>query len=224
MKRTRLKVCCISSVEEAMTAISAGADALGLVAKMPGGPGVISDELIYDISRRVPPPVATFILTSETEAQEIVDHHKRTGTGVIQIVDHIKLSNYEKMRKKLIGVKLVQVVHIEGCESVDYALEAAKLADALLLDSGKPSCAQKILGGTGMKHDWALSRLIVAKSPVPVFLAGGINPDNVADAINQVRPFGIDLCSGVRTAGGLDEEKLKTLVARMKTADMANAL
>jgi len=219
MSRTRLKVCCISNAEEAFLAVHAGADAVGLVARMPSGPGVISDEAIREIAAGVPPPVASFLLTAETDADAIIGHHERTGTAVIQIVDHIDLSHYAAIRRALPSIKLVQAVHVENESSIDYAIEAAGYADALLLDSGRPNAGVKILGGTGAAHDWSISRRIVLKSRVPVFLAGGINEDNVIDAISKVRPFGIDLCSGVRTEGRLDIAKLNRLIQNIKTAD-----
>ena len=102
----------------------------------------------------------------------------------------------------------MQVVHVSGEASVAEALAVCPHVDALLLDSGNPSLAVKELGGTGRVHDWSLGARIVRSVPRPVYLAGGLKPDNVARAIEQVRPFGVDVCSGLRTDGKLDEEKL----------------
>ena len=110
----------------------------------------------------------------------------------------------------------MQVIHVTGPESVREALQVASLVDALLLDSGNQSLAVKELGGTGRVHDWSLSRDIVRESPVSVFLAGGLRPDNVAEAIRAVQPFGVDLCSGVRTDGHLDENKLAAFFAAVE--------
>ncbi|HNL40150.1 MAG TPA: hypothetical protein PKH43_13465, partial [Saprospiraceae bacterium] len=87
--------------------------------------------------------------------------------------------------------------------------------DALLLDSGNPNLAVKELGGTGRVHNWAISRRIVEQSGVPVFLAGGLRPDNVQAAVEAVQPWGLDLCSGVRTEGRLDEQKLAAFFAAL---------
>lgn len=219
MKRTRLKVCCIASVEEALLAIEHGADALGLVGAMPSGPGPIDDELIAQIARSVPPPVATFLLTSETRPEAVVDHVLRTGVNTVQLVDD-KVGDevWSLLRSETPATRIVQVVHVCGRESIDYALGAAERVDALLLDSGNPTATVRELGGTGRVHDWAISREIVERSAVPVFLAGGLNSANIADAIQQVRPFGIDLCSGVRTSGKLDAAKLRSLVEAIRSA------
>lgn len=209
MALPKIKVCCISSKAEAFSAIDAGAAAIGLVGGMPSGPGVITDLLIREIAAVVPPPIATFLLTSHMETGNILAHAKATQTNTIQIVDHIPRSAYAGIRENLPGIKLVQVVHVLDENSISEALAYAEVADALLLDSGNPNLRVKVLGGTGQTHDWALSRKIVEQSPVPVFLAGGLNAENVARAIETVAPFGLDLCSGVRTGGHLDPFKLE---------------
>jgi phosphoribosylanthranilate isomerase len=206
---TRVKICCISSIDEAKMAIQFGASALGLVANMPSGPGIISDELILTISNSVPPPIATFMLTSETSVQQIIEHHKRTLTNTIQIVDELAEGTYQAIRKALPAIKIVQVIHITGEKTIDEALKISEFVDALLLDSGNPNLAIKELGGTGRVHNWELSKKIVEQSNIPVFLAGGLTADNVRQAIEQVQPFGLDLCSGVRTNKNLDPHKLE---------------
>lgn len=205
----RIKICCISSIPEAQTAISFGASAIGLVGKMPSGQGVISDDLIAKIAKSVPPPIATFLLTSETSSSGIVNHHRRVNTNTIQIVDQLKLGTYRDIREKLPSIKIVQVIHVLDERSIDEALKISEKVDALLLDSGNPNLTVKELGGTGRTHNWTISRKIVEQSKVPVFLAGGLNASNVREAIEIVQPFGVDLCSGVRTDGRLDEKKLE---------------
>ncbi len=225
MPRTRLKVCCIMSVEEARMAIAAGADALGLVSAMPSGPGVISEELIAEIAAGVPPPVATFLLTPLTEPDAIVAQWRRCRTSTIQLVSSLlpaaagadadvrglaPAQVLAAVRAQLPGVKLVPVVHVEGEGAIDEAcLLVGAGADALLLDSGRPGAKTPELGGTGRVHDWAISRrLVETVAPVPVFLAGGLKPENVREAIEAVRPFGVDVCSGVRSDGKMDMVKL----------------
>lgn len=205
----RVKICCISSLAEADMAVRHGASALGLVGHMPSGPGVIGDELIAEIAAAAPPAVATFLLTSETEPDAIVDHVRLCGTSTVQLVDAVDRRAYGALRRALPHVKIVQVIHVTGPESVEEARECAVHADALLLDSGRPAAAVKELGGTGRVHDWSLSRRIVAEVARPVFLAGGLRPDNAAEASQAVQPFGLDLCTGVRTDGQLDAVKLK---------------
>ncbi|HAP63471.1 MAG TPA: N-(5'-phosphoribosyl)anthranilate isomerase, partial [Cytophagales bacterium] len=194
----RVKICCISSLKEARLAIRLGADALGLVGHMPSGPGVIGDDLIAVIAKAVPPPISTFLLTSETHTRDIIAHHQRVHTHTVQIVDALTEGSYTELREALPGIKLVQVIHVQDERNVDEALAAAEHVDALLLDSGNPNATVKTLGGTGLVHDWSLSRRIREQSPVPVFLAGGLKVSIVRQAIEEVGPFGLDLCSGVR--------------------------
>lgn len=107
-------------------------------------------------------------------------------------------------------VKIVPVVHVEGEGAIAEALAlAAAGADALLLDSGRPGAKTPELGGTGRTHDWAVSRrLVEVVGPVPVFLAGGLRAENVREAIHAVRPFGVDVCGGVRDGGRLSAARL----------------
>ncbi len=211
----RVKICCIASVEEAALAVRHGAAALGLVGRMPSGPGVIGDPLIAEIAASAPPAVATFLLTSETEPEAIVDHVRRCGANTVQIVDAVEPAAYRALRRAVPGVKIVQVIHVTGPEVLAEAKARAPLVDALLLDSGRPQAPVKELGGTGRVHDWSLSQRIVAAVSRPVFLAGGLRPENAAEATRQVRPFGIDLCTGVRRDGHLDADRLGVLFAAL---------
>jgi phosphoribosylanthranilate isomerase len=210
----RVKICCISSENEARMAIEYGASAIGLVARMPSGPGPIPDKLIKQIAASVPPPVATFMLTSETSVMAIIEHHKRTNTNTIQIVDSLSSGTYNQLKAALPNVKIVQVIHVIDEKSVDEALRISMMVDAILLDSGNPNLRVKELGGTGRVHDWKLSRQIRERAKCPVFLAGGLNPENVRQAIEEVQPFAVDVCSGVRTDGRLDREKLELFFIR----------
>ena len=220
--KTRVKVCCISSLDEANTAVALGVNAIGLVGKMPSGPGVIPDELIKTIAAFVPKDIDTFMLTSETSAKKIVEHHSRTLTNTIQIVDELKEGSYSDIRSSLPNVKLVQVIHVIDDTSVAEAVRISEFVDAFLLDSGNPSLKVKELGGTGRVHNWSLSKKIVEHSNVPVYLAGGLNADNVQLAIKEVNPFGVDLCSGVRTNGILDKNKLITFLNKVWNNDVSS--
>jgi phosphoribosylanthranilate isomerase len=214
----RVKICCISSVAEARMAIEAGASALGLVSAMPSGPGVISEEQIAEIAATVPPPIATFLLTSRQDVASIVEQQRRCRTNCVQLCDCVTSGSLGELKTALPGVSIIQVIHVTGPESVEEAVGVASSVDAILLDSGNPSLAVKELGGTGRRHDWSLSRTIREQVSVPIFLAGGLKAENVAEAIAAVQPFGLDLCSGVRTDGVLDREKLEKFFAAVKTA------
>ena len=208
----------MSSIEEARFAITAGADGLGLVGKMPNGPGPIADELIAEIASTIPPPVATFLLTSEQRASAIILHAQRTHTNTIQIVDELLEGSYFQIREALPAIRIVQVIHITSEDTIAEALAIQDEVDALLLDSGEPKAFIKTLGGTGKTHNWDISARLVKQVNIPVFLAGGLHEGNVKEAIHFVQPFGVDVCSGVRTGGKLDKHKLEAFISAVKSS------
>lgn len=214
----RVKVCCIQSLAEARAAVTAGAAALGLVSEMPSGPGVIPEETIAAIAAAVPPPVAPFLLTCGQDASSLAAQQRRVRVGTLQLCDRLPAGAHEELRSALPGVRLVQVVHVIGPDAVDEAREVAPRVDAVLLDSGNPRLAVKELGGTGRRHDWSLSRRIRETLQVPVFLAGGLTAENVAEAITAVGPFALDVCGGVRTAGALDDARLGAFFRAVRAA------
>jgi phosphoribosylanthranilate isomerase len=216
MTPPKVKICCISSVEEARLAVACGASALGLVSAMPSGPGVIDEELIAEIIRMVPPPIGTFLLTALQHADAIIDQQKRCRPNTMQLVDTVAEADLIRLRRALPGIALVQVIHVTGPESIEESCAIAPHVDAILLDSGNQKLDVKELGGTGRVHDWTISSTIRERCGKPLFLAGGLKPDNVRDAIAQVQPFGLDLCSGVRTDGKLDEAKLRAFFAAQR--------
>lgn len=212
----KVKICCIGSVAEAKLAINAGADAIGLVGPMPSGPGIIDDRLIAEIVQEIPPGIDTFLLTSETSAENIIVHHRKVNTSVIQLVDRIELSEYKRIRDHLNQVQLVQVIHVTGSKAIREAQKISSYVDTILLDSGNPGLAVKELGGTGRTHNWKISRQIIDSLDIPVYLAGGLKPGNIQEAIRAVKPFGVDLCSGVRTNDRLDSKKLLKFFSNLK--------
>ena len=214
--RTRIKVCCIASPEEAALAVAAGADALGLVSAMPTGPGPIAENEIARIAATVPPPVEPFLLTALDEAGAIADQAQRLGVRTVQLVRHVDPHEHARLRAFAPTLRIVQVIHVEDESALRLIEPYAETTAAFLLDSGRPGAQE--LGGTGRAHDWAISAEFVRRSPRPVFLAGGLHAGNAVDAIRKARPFGLDLCSGVRTDGALDPAKLAAFVAVVRTA------
>jgi phosphoribosylanthranilate isomerase len=208
----RVKVCCIASTDEADLAIAAGADAIGLVSAMPSGPGPIPEDDIASIVRHVGGRAATVLLTSRQDAEGIAAQLRRIRPTVVQLVDELPTPEYLALRTAHPDVSLMQVIHVRGAASVADAIRVAPFVDAILLDSGDPTAAVKELGGTGRVHDWAVSRAIRDAVARPLFLAGGLRTSNVADAIAMVRPFGVDVCSGVRVNGHLDAEMVHAFI------------
>ena len=212
----RVKICCICSLEEAWTAINHEASALGLVSEMPSGPGVIPESLIAEIAKRIPPFVSSVLLTSKRSPSEIIEQHRRCRTNAIQICDELDPDGLDEVARALPGVDIIRVIHVHGEGSIEEAETVSPYVDGILLDSGSKGGSVVELGGTGRTHNWEISRRIVEAVEVPVILAGGLNPGNIVEAINLVKPFAVDICSGVRTGGGLDSDKLQFFMSRVR--------
>lgn len=215
MTQVKLKVCCISSLEEAKLASAYGADYLGLVGPMPSGPGVLSLEEVSAITSQLNDTQHSIFLSSGRTAKEIYEVFSGLGARSIQVVRQIDIDELKKLRDLLPDTELFSVVHVVGEESIALAKEYQAYANYILLDSGKPG--SKILGGTGKTHNWDFSRRIVQEVSIPVFLAGGLNPDNIKEAVDRVSPYGVDLCSGLRTNDRLDEKKLKHFLDQLRS-------
>lgn len=211
-KKPRVKVCCIANVAEANLAISYGASALGLVSEMPSG-SLVSEGLIAQVASLVPPAVSSFLLTSKPDTLAIIAQQRRLGVNTIQIGDRLQSGTYDDLRQALPGISLVQVIYVENADSIEAALNAAPHVHGLLLDSSDQALIKE--HGTTSNHNWEISRKIRESVDIPVFLSGGLTPENVSEAIQQVQPFGVNVCSGVRTKGKLDEDKLAKFFAQV---------
>ena len=241
-----IKICCIASLEEARLALRHGATSIGLVSRMPSGPGPIPEALIAEIAAALPRDADSVLLTSKQTVPEIAGQHRRCRTRSIQLCAMLPREAYPTLRAELSGVRIIQVLHVPAGHGLREAARLAAHVDAFLLDSGgidEPAASPertgapgrtlrdggceagdiaprnlRTLGGTGRTHDWEKSRAIREAVSLPVYLAGGLRPENVAAAIRQVRPYGVDVCTGVRTAGCLDEAKLKAFIRAAREA------
>ena len=221
-EKVRVKICCINSIDEAKLAIKYGASAIGLVSKMPSGPGPISEDLISKIAKKIPPFVSSVLLTSKQDPSKLIAQHKKCKTDVVQFVDRIKKEDFHKLREGMPGIKFIQVVHVTGEVSIKDAISIAPYVDGILLDSGNPDLKVKRLGGTGQIHNWDISKKIRKKVKIPIILAGGLNPINVIDGLNQVNPYAVDVCNGVRTQNMLDEQKLSSFFKAINSYNYTN--
>lgn len=212
----KVKICCIQSIAEAELALKYGAYAIGLVSEMPSGPGVISEERIRKIAQWAPSELKTVLLTAYQNSDTLIEQHQFCGTDIIQLVDAQTETTYLKLRRRLKGTELMQVIHVINEDSIQEAIRISEYVNYILLDSGNPNLTVKELGGTGRTHNWELSKQIVDEVDIPVFLAGGLNPNNVAQAISKVQPFGVDLCSGLRAEGKLVERKVRKFMDQLK--------
>ncbi len=212
MARPRIKICCISSEDEVRVAVSGGADLLGFVAPPLGGLGVIPEDRIAELIPLVPPGCVAVLLTGHQDPADIAAQIHRTRPSAVQLVKATTAAARAGLQRTFPGVRFLQVVHVQGPESVDDAIAAAEHSDGLVLDSAVLGGDAPQLGATGNTHDWAVSARIVASVDVPVYLAGGLKATNVAEARRTVGSFGLDLCTGVRTDDVLDPSKVAAFV------------
>ncbi len=215
MKRTRVKVCCISSIAEARLAIAHGVDAIGLLGSMPSTPREIDLDTAREIASYAPLTVETFLLTASFSGDEIASQVEYCGTTAVQVVQHIETHEYDRIIAQIPNVRRVQVVHIEDRSALELIDVYEPYVHAFILDGGTTGAAVADLGGTGRVHDWNISSEFVRRTCKPVFLAGGLNPNNVVRAISTVAPFGVDLCSGVRRHNKLDAQLLDEFTANV---------
>ena len=214
----RVQIAGVSSVEEALAAADAGVDALGFTVRLPTG---VHDGLTEAKARSIvaglPPFVASVAITYVGAPREAVELCRYLGVTTLQLHGPFPTTEIPVLRVGLPHLKIIRAVHVTGPEAVAQARALARQVDALILDTYDPDTGRH--GATGKTHDWAISRQIVDEVPVPVILAGGLTPDNVAAAIAAVRPWGVDVHTGIeRPDGSRDLDRIRAFVRNTRAA------
>ncbi len=216
--RPLLKICCLQDEAEVATAADAGADLFGFVGRGLSGPEVIEDDdRIARLAGRVPAGRTSVLLTRQRDPAEVVRRVLHTRVGAVQLCDTMPPEVWQALRRHAPGVRILQVVHVSGTWAIDEARAVRAHVDGVVLDSGTPAGPAPVYGGSGRTHDWAISAQIVALTPGPVWLAGGLSAQNVGEAWGVVRPAGFDACSGFRTHGELDAAKVSAFVQALRS-------
>lgn len=212
----RTKICGINNKDDMERALKAGASALGFLV---GITHVAEDKVDADTARQLisimPPFTTSVAVTHLTNANDIIELVKYIMSTTVQIHDYIPPYEVSLIKEALPGIKIIKAIHVTGPESLDLANSFEPFVDALLLDSRTTDR----LGGTGITHDWDLSSLIVRSSKVPVILAGGLNPENVYQAVRKVHPFAVDVNSGVETNQKKDYQKIVKFIYEANKAE-----
>jgi phosphoribosylanthranilate isomerase len=211
----RVKICGIRRVEDALAAVHAGADAVGcLVGLDYATPDRVDPAAARVIFESLPPFVARVLVTHRTGLADVTALMRESGATVAQLHGEFPTVAISALREALPYAAIVKSVHVTGEESIAAAVAASRVADAVLLDTK----ARGRIGGTGVTHDWSISARIAATSSKPVILAGGLTPDNVAEAIAHVRPYAVDVNSGTRGADGFkDHAKVRAFIDAART-------
>ncbi len=213
MRTVRVKICGITRKEDLEAAAAAGADAVGFVVGAASSPRNVSVEKAEELIRHVPPFVKSVLVTVPSSLEELVKTCMRLNPDAIQIHGE-NVPDAGVVREKFPNKLLIKAVHASSSDAVDNAAEAAKTWGTVLLDS----YVHGRHGGTGTVHDWTLSaRVRQAIHPKPLILAGGLNPENVAEAVRTVQPYAVDVSSGVECKLGIkDHQKMIQFVKNAK--------
>jgi len=211
-----VKVCGIRTWEEANTALDCGATALGfLVGLTHRAEDGIGEAEARGIVRRLPAQAQAVLVTHLNDPERVAELAASIGAKTIQVHGEMAVTDLRRLCALLAPEsRLLKAVHVTGEDALRRALDYASDADALVLDT---RTADR-LGGTGQTHDWSVSaRIVAAVAPLPVYLAGGLRPENVAEAVARVRPAGVDVNSGVEDSNGQkDAERMRAFVARAR--------
>jgi phosphoribosylanthranilate isomerase len=213
----RVKICGITSSEEARIAISCGADAVGFLVGLNYPTEDEIDKLAAkEIIASLPPFVSTVLVTHSKELAWVVDTCQLLGCTTIQLHGDFAREKIPLLRAKVPYARIIKAVHVVDSNSVTVAAGFAQLVDAVLLDTK----TQTRIGGTGITHDWSISAKIAKKISAPVILAGGLTPGNVSAAILKVKPFAVDVNSGVENTDGRKSlEKIKAFIRSAKESN-----
>jgi phosphoribosylanthranilate isomerase len=216
----KVQIAGVSSLDEALAAERAGADALGFTLRLPGGPhDGLTEKRARSIIAALPPFVSAVVITYVDDAREAVELCRFTGADTLQLHGDFDSGGLPMLRAALPHLKIIRALNVTGEEAVAAAVQVERRVDALILDTYDPVTGRK--GATGMVHDWTISGEIVARAGIPVILAGGLRPENVAEAIRVVQPWGVDVHTGVENEdGSRNLNKLRDFVAAAKSVEL----
>jgi len=212
---TLVKICGITDIETARAVASLGADMLGFHVDLHHSRNPLTRDMVAKIVSELPLTCSAVLVTSATDPEKIAQLVKDTGVTAVQL--HGDMEEMGKLKSELPHIKLYKVVNVFDESAVDEAKSYEGIADALVLDSAIKETGQR--GGTGKTHDWNISRKIVESTSLPVILAGGLNPDNVSEAVRKVRPYAVDVNSGVSNPDGTKNlENVRLFVGEAKAS------
>ena len=215
----KVKICANRTIEDARMSLGAGADIIGLLV----GQEHTSNDFIdkykaKEICDYIAGRCDVSLVTHLKNADEIIELTEFIGNNIIQLHSDIEESEVEKIKQNLPKIKLVRIVHLAKDGTIHSNLETIKYADYYLMDSFNLATNQ--VGGTGLTYDWKKAGELIKKLDKPVFLAGGLNPENVRKAISQANPYGVDVNSGCKLDGVKNVDKVREFVANAKWNDI----
>ena len=213
LKMTKVKICGITNEEDAVKAALFGADYVGFLVEIDFAEDKITREEAKELIKKLPLEVTPVFVTWLQKAKPIIEIVKEINPAIIQLHNDITLEEIGKIRRELPKIQITKTISVVNEDSIKEAKKYEKYVDYLLLDTKLKGRK----GGTGKVHDWRISRKIVKSVKCKVFLAGGLNPDNVKEAIGKVKPYAIDTNNGVKLKPRKkDHKKLELFIKRAK--------
>jgi len=207
---TRVKICGITRLEDALAAARAGADAIGMI--FCESPRRIDPGRAREIARRLPPFVAAVGVFAGSPPEEVVAVAREVGLSAVQLHGG---ESPEVVREVARAAKVIKSVRVRDQASLS-GLEAFEDASAFLFDAH----ADGALGGTGRTFDWALLEGVLGRLDKPWILAGGLTPENVEAAVRRLRPWAVDTSSGVEIRPGVkDTARVREFIAKVRRTD-----
>ena len=219
-----VKICGITNGEDARAAVAAGADYIGVIVEIEGSPRSVSIDAAQRIISSVTAPS---VLLLEKQILDVIEIADELTPSAVQLIGRIEYSAIEHVRAHIVCAvwKTLQIPQRECDEgsvsAINRQIEDYRAAgvDAIVLDTLVQHRGLIKKGGTGQTCDWNIARAIVASAALPIFLAGGITPHNVREAVMAVRPQGIDVSSGVELRPGKkDPDKIQQLIQTVRAA------
>jgi phosphoribosylanthranilate isomerase len=204
----RVKICGLTNIDDAFAAIEAGADALGFVFYQ-DSPRSISPQKASEIIRKLPPlitNVGVFVNEKPEQIEKII---------ALTHIDVVQLHGSEPPEACSFSRPVVKAIRVKSLDSLDLLIHYQDSVSAFLLDTFSPD----VLGGTGQIFNWDIA--VYAKQFGPIIIAGGLTPANIFEAVKHVRPYGVDVSSGVESEKGKkDHQKVRLFIERAKEASL----
>jgi len=206
----------VESTDEARSIVQLGADCIGAnVGIRNEWPTILTPEKANEVLSGVAKPAKRVLLTVSSDLNDIREIVSRVEFDILHLIAEPSKLSPEKileLKKNIANIKIMRTIPVTDEKSITLAKQYEGIADYLLLDSR--SSKNGLIGATGETHDWEVSRKLVVSVSTPVILAGGLGPDNIAQAIAKVRPFGVDTKTKTNKTGswGKDLEKVKQFI------------
>jgi len=214
--KVKVKICGITRIEDLYASAMAGADLVGFIVDVPSSPRNLTIKEAEDLIKASPPSVVKVVVSVFRSVERLLEIYDRLKPDLMQV--HAIPRGHKQIREIAMRVPMIRAMNMSENPSPEEILLEASTFRAILADSHAPGKH----GGTGITHDWSISgRIRDLIYPKPLILAGGLRPENVCEAILTVKPFAVDVSSGVESKPGIkDEQKITSFIREVRRAEL----